>query len=102
MQGRGASMNTPEFIRWHEQQALYASQPKKEVPSFKNSALNEAGELCIGMTHNKSFGYYACTYTELNGVRDFGGSRRWSLNGEAEDGGSDLLIDTVQLGIHTI
>ncbi|WPJ30546.1 hypothetical protein [Pseudoalteromonas phage vB_PalP_Y7] len=93
---------TPESIRWHEQRELYKRQPSKEPPSFKNSALTVDGELCIGMTHNKSVGYYACTYTELNGVRDFGGSRRWSLKGEAEDGGSDLLIDTVQLGIHTI
>lgn len=93
---------TPEYERWHEQQELYKRQPSKEPPSFKNSALTVDGELCIGMTHNKSVGYYACTYTELNGVRDFGGSRRWSLKGEAEDGGSDLLIDTVQLGIHTI
>lgn len=93
---------TPESIRWHEQQELYKRQPSKEPPSFKNSALTVDGELCIGMTHNKSVGYYACTYTELNGVRDFGGSRRWSLKGEAEDGGSDLQVDTVQLGIHTI
>lgn len=95
-------MNTPEFIRWHEQQALYASQSKKEIPSFKNSALNEAGELCIGMTHNVSVGYYGCTYTELNGVRDFSGARRWNLKGESTDGHSNLLLDTVQQGVHTI
>lgn len=93
---------TPEYERWHEQEALYKTKPSKEPPSFKNSALTIEGELCIGMTHNKSVGYLACTYTQLNGVRDFGGSRRWSLNGEAEDGGSDLQVDTVQLGIHTI
>lgn len=93
---------TPEYERWHEQEALYKTKPSKEPPSFKNSALTIEGELCIGMTHNKSVGYLACTYTQLNGVRDFGGSRRWNLQGEATDAGSDLLIETVQLGIHTI
>lgn len=93
---------TPEYERWHEQQALYARQPKKEPTSFRNSALTVTGELCIGMTHNKSVGYLGCTYTQLNGIRDFGGARRWSTYGEATDGGSDLLLETVQVGIHTI
>lgn len=93
---------TPEYERWHEQQALYIKKPSKEVPSFKNSALTEAGELCIGMTVNKQVGYYGCTHTQLNGVRDFGGARRWTLKGASTDGNSDLLLDTVQMGIHSI
>ena len=95
-------MSTPESISWHEQKDLYKRQPSKEPPSFKNSALTAAGELCIGMTHNKSVGYYGCTYTQLNGVRDFGGARRWDTQGASIDGNSALLIDTVQPGVHSV
>lgn len=90
-------MRTPESIQWYK-----TLESSVKPVGFKNSALNEAGELCIGMTHNQSVGYYACTYTELNGVRNFGGSRRWNLKGESEDGHSNLLLDTVQQGVHTI
>lgn len=94
-------MKTPEAIRWHELSELSKKDLGKVPRSFVNSALTVDGELCIGMTLNKSFGYYGCTYTQLNGARDFGGARRWNLHGEATDGGSDLDISTVQLGLHT-
>ena len=95
-------MNTPEYDRWHELLAVSEKSPGKVPSSFKNSALTKAGELCIGMTHNKSVGYYGCTYTQLNGVRDFGGSRRWDTQGSSTDGNSALLIDTVQPGVHSV
>ena len=95
-------MSTPEYDRWHELLAVSEKSPGKVPSSFKNSALTKAGELCIGMTHNKSVGYYGCTYTQINGVRDFGGARRWALNGVSNDGLSDLDLSTVQTGVHTI
>lgn len=69
---------------------------------FNSSALTLAGELCIGMTHSKTNGYYACTYTGIPNERDFSDSRRWTLQGHSMDGLSDLDLSTVQMGIRTI
>jgi len=95
-------MKTPEYVRWHELLAVSVKSPGKVPPSFKNSALTVDGVLCIGMTHNMQRGYLGCTYTQLNGVRDFGGARRWALNGVSTDGLSDLDLSTVQVGVHTV
>lgn len=69
---------------------------------FNSIALTEDGELCLGMTHDTQHKHYSCTYMEMDGVRDFGGCRRWDLQGGSIDGLSDLRLDTVQVGIRKI
>ena len=83
------------------QQAVKAGKPNAAI-YFKNVAVTMAGDLCIGMTHNKTWSYYSCTYTQAGGVRDFAGSRSWSLSGVSNDGFSDLDLSTVSLGVRII
>lgn len=78
-----------------------AGKPNKHL-LLNNLALTMAGDLCIGMTHNKTWSYYSCTYTQAGGVRDFAGSRSWSLSGVSNDGFSDLDLSTVSLGVRII
>ncbi len=87
----------------YERYRAAASANKSNAHSyFNNMALTVAGELCIGMTHCKTNGYYACTYTGIADERDFSDSRRWTLQGHSMDGLSDLDLSTVQTGIRTI
>lgn len=88
-----------EYARRHA--AANANRPNAHGV-FNSSALTLAGELCIGMTHNTQHNHYSCTYTEVDGVRDFGGCRQWDLQGRSMDGLSDLDLSTVQTGIRTI
>ena len=69
---------------------------------FRNMALTVDGHLCIGMTHNKQWRKYSCTYTQVDGVRDFGGAHDWDLYGNSLDGYSDLDLSTIQDGVHVI
>lgn len=95
-------MNTPEYKRFQELKRLAKRNHTKVPESFKNSALTVDGVLCIGMTLHQSRKYYSCTYTQLNGKRDFAGSHRWNVRGESLDGFSDLDIKTVQASVRTI
>ena len=76
---------------------------KNNAPMLFNSmALTVDGYLCIGMKHNKTWRRYSCTYTQIDGVRDFGGAYDWDLQGNSLDGFSDLDLSTVQVGVRVI
>lgn len=81
--------------------AAKANKPNAHA-YFNNVALTKAGELCLGMTHDTQHNHYSCTYMEVNGVRDFGGCRRWNLQGHSLDGLSALRLSTVQVGVRKI
>lgn len=68
---------------------------------FNSVALTVTGELCVGMTHSKTNGYYSCTYTGKASERNFSDSRRWNLQGRSLDGLSNLDMTTLQAGIRT-
>lgn len=70
---------------------------------FKNIAVTVDGILCIGMTYSFERKCYSCTYTEIDGVRDFGGSHRWDKEGGSLDGSiSNLNLASVSDGVRKI
>lgn len=93
---------TIEQKEWLKMRDDAKANKLNSIASFNNMALTVDGYLCIGMTHNKTWSKYSCTYTQIDGVRDFGGAYDWDLYGNSLDGFSDLDLSTIQVGVRVI
>lgn len=94
---------TPGEVEYVKRKAdVKAGKPNADL-FFRNIAVTVDGVLCIGMTYIFERENYTCTYTESDGVRDFGGSHRWDKNGiSLDDSISDLNLDSINDGVRKI
>ncbi|WP_227430433.1 hypothetical protein [Psychrobacter sp. I-STPA6b] len=92
---------TPEQNQWLKMRTAFRANKSHECHGFKNMAVTKDGQLCIGMTLNKTWSHYSATYTQKDGVRSFE-SREWDLQGKSLDGFADLNMATVNKGVYTI
>ncbi|MDO5769738.1 MAG: hypothetical protein Q4P13_09555 [Psychrobacter sp.] len=68
---------------------------------LRNIALTVDGSLCLGMTHNVTWGYYTARYIQRGGLRK-AVNLQWDLSGKSADGFSDLDMNTVSRGMNRI
>ncbi len=94
--------HTPEQKIWLERRKAVKDGKANAYAHFVNLALDNDGDLMMGMTYSHEWQRYTCTYTQSNGVRDFGGSRAWDRQGGSIDGLADLNLKTVHEGVRKI
>lgn len=92
---------TVDQEKWVRLKGFFDSGQFHKCHGFQNMAVTKDGELCIGMTHNNTWGHYSCTYLERGGQR-LNEPSKWDLQGRSLDGGSDLYISTIQSGIRVV
>ncbi len=87
---------TPAQKEWLKRRGAVAAGKPNAIACFKNIALTVDGVLCLGMSYSAEHRRYSCTYTETDGVRDFGGSHLWDCEGGSLDCAvSDLNMKTI-------
>lgn len=97
------SKYTPGEAEYLKRKAAVVAGKPNAYTYFKNVALTIDGVLCLGMTYSFERQCYSCTYTETDGVRDFGGSHRWDKEGVSLDSIiSDLDLESVNDGVRTV
>lgn len=92
---------TQDQKKWVRLKGYFESNQFHKCMGFQNMAVTKDGQLCIGMTHNKTWGYYSSSYMEKDGER-LNDPRKWDLQGRSLDGGSDLYMSTIQSGIRVV
>ncbi len=94
--------HTPEQKEWLERRKAIKDGKANAYAHFVNLALDNDGDLMMGMTYSHEWQRYTCTYTQSNGVRDFGGSRAWDNSGLSLDDSPGLNLKTVHEGVRKI
>lgn len=94
--------HTLEQTEWLKRRQAVKDGKQNALTHFKNLALDNDGDLMIGMTYNFALSRYSCTYTQRDGVRDFGGARSWDNQGGSLDGLADLNLGTVNSDVRVI
>ena len=90
-----------EQLRWLKMRKAYRANQYNRCYGFQNLAMDMDGQLCIGMTHNQTWGYYSASYIESGGER-LSTPKQWDMGGMSLDKTADLNMKTIHKGVRTV